>query len=111
MQAVFLLVLVSRLVHRMDWRTLWISAMKICISSAVMVATLNWIAALGVQPEHSFASRAWFLFGQIAIGALAFTAAALLLKVEELSVAVNLILQKFERNLPSPPENREVPIA
>jgi putative peptidoglycan lipid II flippase len=111
MQAIMLLVLVSRLVHRMDWHTLWVSAMKICVSSAVMVATLLWIAALGVHPEQLFASRFWFLFGQIAIGGLVFIAAALLLKVEELSIAVNLIVQKFVRNLPSPPENREVPIA
>lgn len=111
MQAMMLLVLVSRLVQRMDWRTLGISAVKICVSSAVMVAALSWIAALGVHPEHSFASRAWFIFGQIAIGALAFIAAALLLNVEELGVAVKLIMQKFERNVPSAPENREAPIA
>jgi putative peptidoglycan lipid II flippase len=111
MQAFMLLVLVSRLVHRMDWRTLWISAMKICVCSAVMVATLHWIASLGVAPLHSFASRAWFLFGQVAIGAMAFIATARLLDVEELAVAVRLIMQKFERNLPSAPENREAPIA
>jgi hypothetical protein len=51
------------------------------------------------------------LFGQVAIGALAFIAAALLLKVQELSIAVNLIVQKFVTNLPSAPENREAPIA
>jgi hypothetical protein len=76
-----------------------------------MVGTLHWIAALGVHPAATFASRAWFLFGQIAIGGLAFTASALLLKVEELTIAAKLIMQKFERNLPSPPENREAPIA
>lgn len=111
MQAVMLLVLVSRLVQRMDWRTLGISALKICACSAVMFAALHWIAALGVTPANSFASRAWFLFGQIAIGSLSFIAAARLLDVEELSFAVKLIMQKFERNLPSPPENREAPIA
>jgi len=110
-QALMLLALVQRLVQRIDWHTLGISALKIGASSAVMVAALHWIAALGVQPEITFASRAWFLIGQIAIGGLAFVAAALVLKVEELSVAVNLIVQKFERNLPSPPENREAPIA
>jgi hypothetical protein len=90
---------------------LGVSALKICVSSAIMVGTLHWIAALGVHPEHSFASRAWFLFGQISIGALAFIAAARVLDVEELGIAVRLIMQKFERNLPSPPENREAPIA
>ncbi|HET9096094.1 MAG TPA: murein biosynthesis integral membrane protein MurJ [Candidatus Baltobacteraceae bacterium] len=111
MQAVMLLVLVGRLVPRLDWRTLGVSALKICISSAIMVGTLHWIAALGVQPPHFFAARAWFLFGQIAIGSLAFVASALVLNVEELTIALHLIMQKFERNLPSPPENRDVPIA
>ena len=111
MQAIMLLVLVSRLVRHMDWRTLGISALKICVSSAVMVATLHWIAALGVVPAESFASRAWLLLGPNAIGARAFIATARLLNVEELSFATKLIMQKFERNLPSPPENREAPIA
>lgn len=111
LQALMLLVLVKRLVPRLDWRALSISALKICISSGVMVGALHWIAALGVQPPQSFVARAWFLFGQIAIGALAFIASALVLKVEELQIAVRLLMQKFERNVPSAPENREVPIA
>ncbi len=111
MQAVMLLVLVQRLVRRIEWRTLGMSALKILVCSAVMIGTLHWIAALGVSPAHTFVSRAWFLFGQVAIGALAFIASARVLNVEELAFAVNLIVQKFERNLPSPPENREVPIA
>jgi peptidoglycan biosynthesis protein MviN/MurJ (putative lipid II flippase) len=111
MQAFMLLVLVSRIVPRVNWRVLGLSAVKIGACSAVMVGTLHWIAALGVHPEHSLASRAWYLFGQMAIGALAFVAAARVLDVEELTIAIQLIMQKFERNLPSPPENREVPIA
>lgn len=111
MQAIMLLILVRRLVHGIDWGTLWMSAVRICACSAVMIGTLHWIAALGVQPEPGFISRAWFLFGQIAIGSLVFIAAARILDVEELAFAVNLIMQKFARNLPSPPENRDVPIA
>jgi putative peptidoglycan lipid II flippase len=111
LQAVMLLVLVRRLVQGVQWRTLGQSALRIGVCSAIMVATLHWIAALGARPEASLASRAWFLFGQIAIGGLAFIAAALVLNVEELTIAVRLIMQKFERNLPSPPENREAPIA
>jgi putative peptidoglycan lipid II flippase len=110
-QAVMLVALVRRIVHHIEWRTLGGSILKIGVCSAVMVGALHWIAALGVHPPSSFAARAWFLFGQIAIGAGVFVAAALLLKVEELGIALRLILQKFERNLPSPPENREVPIA
>jgi len=111
LQALMLLVLVKRLVPRLDWRVLGISALKICVSSAVMVGALHWIAALGVQPPQSFVARAWFLFGQIAIGGLAFVASALVLNVEELQIAARLLMQKFERNVPSAPENREVPIA
>lgn len=111
MQAIMLLVLVRRLIYAIDWQKLWMSAVRIGACSAVMVGTLHWIAALGVEPQHSFISRAWFLFGQISIGSLAFIAAARILDVEELSFAVKMIMQKFERNLPSPPENREVPIA
>ncbi len=111
MQAVMLLALVGRIVPRLNWRVLGISALKVCISSAVMVGALHWIAALGVHPAESFVSRAWFLFGQMAIGALAFIAAARVLDVEEVTLVAQLIVQKFERNLPSPPENREAPIA
>lgn len=111
LQAVMLLVLVRKLVQHVQWRALAQSAVRIGLCSAIMVATLHWIAALGVHPEASLASRAWFLFGQIAIGGLAFIAAALVLSVEELTIAVRLIMQKFERNLPTPPENREAPIA
>jgi putative peptidoglycan lipid II flippase len=111
LQAAMLLVLVRALVKHVQWLTLVRSALRIGVCSAIMVATLHWIAALGVRPEASLASRAWFLFGQIAIGGLAFIAAALVLNVEELTIAVRLIMQKFVRNLPSPPENREAPIA
>ncbi|HLI97532.1 MAG TPA: murein biosynthesis integral membrane protein MurJ [Candidatus Baltobacteraceae bacterium] len=111
LQAVMLLVLVRNLVPHVQWRTLAVSAFRIGLCSAIMIATLHWIAALGVHPEPTLASRASYLFGQIAIGALAFVAAARVLDVEELTIAVRLIREKFERNLPSPPENREAPIA
>ncbi|MHB8230767.1 MAG: hypothetical protein ACYDG0_08300 [Vulcanimicrobiaceae bacterium] len=61
-----------------------------------MVAALHWIQALGMHPADTLVSRAWFLFGQVAIGGLVF-------------VAVNLILQKFATNAPSAPDNREAP--
>ena len=111
MQAILLLALVGRIVRNIDWKALALSVTKIGIASGVMVAVLHWIAALGVQPEPTLISRAWFLFGQIAIGFLAFAACALALGVEELKIVTQLIVQKFERNLPSPPENRDVPIA
>jgi hypothetical protein len=51
------------------------------------------------------------LAGQVLIGAFVFVGAARFLGVEELEIAVRLILQKFESRVLSPPENREVPIA
>jgi putative peptidoglycan lipid II flippase len=111
MQAVLLLALVGRIVRHIDWKVLALSVGKIGIASGVMVGVLHWIAALGVYPEPTLVSRAWFLFGQIAIGGLAFIACALALDVEELKICASMIVQKFERNLPSAPENREPPIA
>jgi putative peptidoglycan lipid II flippase len=110
-QAALLLGIVIRIVRGVDWGGLLISLSKIIVASAVMVGTLHWIQALGVSPASSFTSRAWFLFGQIAIGGLVFIAVARILELEELPLIVRLIMQKFERNLPSAPDNRDVPIA
>ncbi len=111
LQALLLLGLVAKLVTGIDWRALGTSTLKIVLSSAAMVLALNWIQALGVHPEPTLASRAWFLFGQMTIGALVFVAVARALDVEELTLAWQTILAKFERNLIVPPENRDAPIA
>ena len=111
MQAVLLLMLTTRFVRDIDWNSLLASAVKVAISSAAMYAALHWIGALGVIPEPSLASRAWFLFGQIAIGGVIYLTTAQLLGVEELQLARRTIMAKFERNLVSPPENHEAPIA
>ena len=111
MQAVLLMMLVTRLVPTIDWGSLLVSAGKILIASTAMFAGLQWINNLGVMPEPTLASRGWFLFGQMAIGALIFLAVARSLNVEELELARRTIFAKFERNLVSPPENREAPIA
>lgn len=110
-QAALLLGIVIRIVRGVNWSILLVSGLKILVASAVMVGTLHWIQALGVQPSHAFASRAWFLFGQISIGALVFVAVARILEVEELPLAIRLILQKFERHVISPAENTGAPIA
>jgi hypothetical protein len=64
-----------------------------------------------VHLEPTFAARAWYLIGQLTIGALVFIGAARLVGVEELGVSLRLIVQKFEDRVPSPPESQEVPIA
>ncbi len=111
MQAVLLLVLVSRIVRGIAWKPLMLATGKIALSSAIMVAVLHWIGALNAHPAPSLLSRVWFLWGQISIGALAFIAAARVFGVEELALVWQLIVQKFERNLPSPPDSSEAPIA
>ncbi|HYL27280.1 MAG TPA: murein biosynthesis integral membrane protein MurJ [Candidatus Nitrosotalea sp.] len=111
MQAMLLLVVIARLVSGIDWGALVLSSAKVVVSSLAMLAALGWIGALGVTPEATLASRAWFLFGQIAIGGTVFIAVARMLGVEELDLAWRTIVAKFERNLMSPPENRDAPIA
>lgn len=110
-QAVLLFGLVWRLVHGIDWRALAVSSAKVVACSIVMFAALHWIGALGVTPQDTLISRAWYLFGDIAIGGLVFVAAARVLNVEELSMATQAIVAKFAGNFMSPPENRDVPIA
>jgi putative peptidoglycan lipid II flippase len=110
-QAVLLLGLVWRLLHGFDWKALFLSTAKIVVCSLVMIATLHWIGALGAKPDPTLLSRAWYLFGQMAIGGLAFIATARILNVEELALTWQTIVMKFERNLITPPENREAPIA
>jgi len=110
-QAVLLLMLTARIVAGIDWGVLVLSTAKVVVSSLAMLAALGWIGALGVTPEATLASRGSFLFGQIAIGGTVFVAVARILNVEELELAWRTIVAKFERNLVSPPENREAPIA
>jgi putative peptidoglycan lipid II flippase len=110
-QAALLFALVFRLVNGLDWKAILNSALRITLCAIAMVSALHWIASLGVQVDQSFASRAWYLAGQLAIAALVFIGAARVLGVEELGIALRTLLQKFERRLLSPPESGEAPIA
>ena len=110
-QAMLLFALVWRLVNGLDWKTIVWSAARIGICAAIMMAALHFVASLGGGDFGDFRSRAWYLIGQLAIGAFVFVGVARMLGVEELGIALRLIVQKFEGRVPSPPENREVPIA
>jgi putative peptidoglycan lipid II flippase len=79
-------------------------------ATLVMAGALQFILSLIAVPPRTWDGRAWLLFGELAIGALVFVAVARLLRVQELDLVVNLIVQKFERHLPSAPENRDVPV-
>jgi hypothetical protein len=76
-----------------------------------MYASLHWVDALGVHTEPTLSSRAWYLFGQIAIGGAVFIAVSRAIDVEELDLAWRTIIAKFEKHIITPPENRDVPIA
>ena len=110
MQAAMLLALLARLVRTFDWLALGRSALRVTIASAAMFVALLWIHQLGGTPSDSLISRASFLFGQIAIGGAVFLAVARVIGVEELDLAWSAIKTKFERNLPSAPENQDAPI-
>ena len=110
-QAVLLFALVWRLVHGLDWKTVVWSAVRILVCSVIMGSALHWIGSLGVPEATSFGGRVWFLVGEIGIAAFVFLGAARVIGVEELGISVKLILRKFEGRIPSPPENREAPIA
>ncbi len=109
--AVMLFALVWRLVDGLDWKTVLVSAIRIGICSFIMGAALKWIGSLDAYVGPTLAARTWYLVGEVAIGGLVFVGASRILGVEELGISVKLILRKFEGRVPSPPENREAPIA
>jgi putative peptidoglycan lipid II flippase len=111
LQALLLGVLVWRLLGGFDVRALLRSAGGALLCSAAMVVALRWIATFTVEPIHPFGVEALYLAGQLFIAALAFIAVARLLNVDEYALIVRLIVQKFERSIPSAPENRDAPIA
>jgi putative peptidoglycan lipid II flippase len=111
LQAVLLGALVWRLLAGFDVRALLRSAGGALLCSAAMIAALRWIATFSVEPVRPFGVEALYLAGQLGIGALAFLAVARLLNLDEFALIVRLIVQKFERSIPSAPENRDAPIA
>jgi len=105
-----LAVVVWRILHGFDALAILRSLAGTVAGSIVMAGALRFIAGLIARPPQTFAERTWLLFGELVIGALVFVAVARLLRVEELDLVARLIVQKFERHLPSAPENRDVPV-
>ena len=103
-------VLVWRMLSGFDILAILRSLAGTCLATAVMAGALLFIRSLAEIPPALFAGRAWLVFWELVIGALVFVALARLLRVEELDLVVSLIMQKFERHLPSTPENRDVPL-
>ena len=105
-----LALVVWRLLNGFDAAAVMRSFGGTLLAATIMAGQLWFVAQFLSAPPGAFAQQAALLFWQIAIGALVFVAAARLLHVEELDLVVRLILQKFERHLPSAPENRDVPL-
>ena len=74
MQAVLLLIVIARLVSGIDWGALSVRREKSSSVRSRCLRRCTGSARSGVTPEATLASRAWFLFGQIAIGGTVFVA-------------------------------------
>jgi len=111
LQMIALLLLVARLISDVDWKELLGSVLKIAASALVMVGALQGLSWLGVAAQTTLAARAGFLFAEVAVGALVFLAVSRALAVDELSLAWDAILARFERNVLPPPEAGEAPLA
>ncbi len=111
LQTVALAVLVWRLMRGFDLWPLVRSFSKVGLASVGMVFALHFISTLGPVHETTLQARAWYLLGELVIGAFAFLAIALAVRVEELSLVISLVVQKFASNTPSAPENRGAPLA
>ena len=105
-----LAVLVWRMLNGFDVWAVVRSLTGTTTATLVMAGALLFIGSLVAVSPQTLAQRAWLVFWELAIGLLVFVAVARLLRVEELDLALRLLMQKFERNLPSTPENRDVPL-
>ncbi|MBC5810488.1 MAG: murein biosynthesis integral membrane protein MurJ [Candidatus Eremiobacteraeota bacterium] len=110
-QAAAFFVLVWKLVGGLDWKPIAVSTFKIVLCALATALALDWVASLHVHTDPSLASRAWYLTGQLFIAAMAFIGTAQLLGVEELRIAVQLIVAKFASRTPMAPVDAQAPIA
>jgi putative peptidoglycan lipid II flippase len=110
-QMLLIFVLIARLMTHINWGTLLLSTLRIGACTLAMLLVLDWVVSLLGSPNPSLLSRAWFLFREMAIAGVVFVGVARMLGIEELLLAWRAILARFERNVPPPPEGREVPIA
>ncbi len=111
LQTLALAALVWRLVRGFDVGPLARSFFKIVLASLGMVFALHFLQTLGPVHATTLLERSWYLLGELVIGAFAFLAVALAIRVEELHLVIGLVVQKFASNTPSAPEDRGAPIA
>jgi putative peptidoglycan lipid II flippase len=111
LQAVALLVLVHRLIDGVAFRALAQTAGKTVACSAGMLLALFWISSYSIGTGDTVMTRILYLVGQLALASAVFFTLARLIRVEELDLALRLILDKFRRHVPSASEGAEAPIA
>lgn len=110
-QCVALTLVVWRLLDGIQLRVLARSAGSAVLCSLAMLVVLEWFQTLGVAPAPTFAARAWYLVGQLVIAGAVFFTTARLIKAPELGLVARMVLEKFERKLPSAAESTGAPIA
>ncbi len=111
LQAVLLAALTWRLLGGLGLRTLWRTAAGALLCSLAMTGALLWVLRFTTAPRAPFGAEALYLGGLLALAALVFVTVARVLHVEELGLIATLILQKFQRSIPSAAETRDAPIA
>ncbi len=110
LQMLALLVLLWRVIGGLDWKPLLSSLARITLASLLMVGAVHWIGSLGFVPAPTLASRAWYLTGVLAIAGTVFLGVARVLGVEELTIIVRALAQKFARGAVTPPEGEGGPL-
>jgi putative peptidoglycan lipid II flippase len=83
----------------LEWRSLLSSCARIVFASIVMAAALYWVRSVIFIPTDTLASRALYLADLLVIGATVFLGVAPLLRIEEFSIVLNTLQQKFSRNV------------
>jgi putative peptidoglycan lipid II flippase len=111
LQALFLIVLLARLIHGFEWKAQFSSIGRITLASLAMVAAVHWIGSLGFVPAPRLTARALYLAGNIAIAATVFLSISRALGVEELSIVMQMLARKFGRGGAIAQENESAPIA
>ncbi len=97
LQTLALIALLWRLIAGFEWKPLLSSIGRISLASLVMVGVLYWIGSLGFVPAATLASRAWYLTGILAIAGTVFLGVSRALGVEELTIVVRTLMQRFAR--------------
>jgi putative peptidoglycan lipid II flippase len=106
----FLIVLLVPLVAGFEWKTLLSSLLRVSIAALAMAGAL-YILSLGWVSATTFVSRAWYLAGLLAIGVAVFLGVARALGIEELTIAVRKVKEKFARSATTPSESASGPDA